>query len=266
VRPARETQPFGPLKILVAEDNRINQTVALGLLQRLGYRADIAANGLEVIEALSRIPYDVIFMDCQMPELDGYETTGRIRATQRANASRPYIIAMTAHAMAGDREKCLAAGMDDYLTKPINPADVREALQRAPGSAKRSILPPMANPASLQELAQLNTPDRPRAMAEIFQMFLEDAPPLLAKIDHGLNVRDTSAIERAAHKLSGSVSIFGANAIVAQCRVLQMAAANSDWTEAAKMNAELGQSFAALRQELESIIAANSATGPAPVT
>ena len=107
-----------PLRILLAEDNTTNQKLALRLLERLGYRAEVAANGLEVLEALHRQEYDVVLMDVQMPEMDGLEATRRIRL-ELPERRQPYIIAMTANAMQGDREICLAAGMDEYVSKPI---------------------------------------------------------------------------------------------------------------------------------------------------
>jgi len=124
-----------PINILVAEDNRINQMVALGLLQKLGYAADLAANGMEVLDAMKRTAYDIIFMDCQMPELDGYETTRRIRAEQRVHI--PRIVAMTANAIRGEEERCLDAGMDDYLSKPVRIDELRAAIERwVPVSAR----------------------------------------------------------------------------------------------------------------------------------
>ncbi|MBD2296088.1 PAS domain S-box protein [Anabaena sphaerica FACHB-251] len=118
-----------PLRILLAEDTVVNQKVALLMLKKIGYRADVAANGLEVLTALHRQTYDVVLMDVQMPEMDGLETTQRICQQWEAN-QRPYIIAMTANAMRGDREICLAAGMDDYISKPVQIADLFQALSR----------------------------------------------------------------------------------------------------------------------------------------
>jgi CheY-like chemotaxis protein len=116
-----------PLRILLAEDNAVNQKLALRLLERMGYRADLAASGLEVLEALQRQRYDVVLMDVQMPEMDGLEATRRIR---RDMGKQPQIIAMTANAMKEDREICLAAGMDDYISKPIRVEELVAALSR----------------------------------------------------------------------------------------------------------------------------------------
>jgi CheY-like chemotaxis protein len=120
-----------PLRILLAEDNVVNQKLALRILQQMGYRADLASNGLEAVESVERQVYDVVLMDVQMPEMDGLEASRRITAAQAAGA-RPRIVAMTANAMAGDREMCLAAGMDDYITKPIRVDQLVEALMAVP--------------------------------------------------------------------------------------------------------------------------------------
>jgi two-component system, sensor histidine kinase and response regulator len=117
------------LRVLVAEDNAVNLRVMLMQLQKLGCQADVASNGWEVLAAADRERYDVVLMDCQMPEMDGYEASRRLRS--RPGGERLHIIAITAHAMEGDREKCLAAGMDDYVTKPVSVADLTAALQRS---------------------------------------------------------------------------------------------------------------------------------------
>jgi two-component system sensor histidine kinase/response regulator len=133
---AQEAPPFPRLHLLVAEDNQVNQKIAVAQLKKLGCTVDVVANGLEVLEALPRVPYDLVFMDCQMPEIDGYEATQLIRKREQdprhlCRWKAPvHIVAMTANAMQGDREKCLAAGMDDYVSKPMRLTDLRAALER----------------------------------------------------------------------------------------------------------------------------------------
>ena len=131
--------PMTPLRVLVAEDNPVNQRLTRIQLKKLGYEADLACNGLEVLEAFERVCYDVIFMDCQMPELDGYDATRRLASHPRRSEVR--IVAMTANAMQGDRDKCLEAGMDDYLSKPTRPDDLAAALRRAAAAIARVTIP-----------------------------------------------------------------------------------------------------------------------------
>jgi CheY-like chemotaxis protein len=139
--PVKPTMDVGmaerhPLRILLAEDNVVNQKLALRLLQQMGYRADLASNGLEAVECVARQAYDVVLMDVQMPEMDGLEASRQI-TTRWTKNERPHIVAMTANAMQGDREACLAAGMDDYITKPIRVDQLVEALLNVTASKER---------------------------------------------------------------------------------------------------------------------------------
>src|SRR5262249_3276209 len=127
-----------PLRLLLADDNPINQKVGLSVLQKLGYRADLANNGLETLKALEQKPYDVLFLDVQMPEMDGLETARQI-CQRWPRERRPCIIAMTGNALMGDREKCLAAGMDDYISKPVRIGELQSAIERwGPLKARKS--------------------------------------------------------------------------------------------------------------------------------
>jgi signal transduction histidine kinase/CheY-like chemotaxis protein/HPt (histidine-containing phosphotransfer) domain-containing protein/HAMP domain-containing protein len=230
-----------PLRILLAEDNAVNQKVALLILGRLGYRAEVASNGLEVLEALACQPYDVVFMDVQMPELDGLETTRRI-CTERGPAVRPWIIAMTANAMQGDREACLAAGMNDYLTKPIVIDDLISALQRAAGAraAGAGGAPTSAPPARVVDRSVLDGlytdlgADNPTLVVELIDLFLVDTPPLLAKLRDAVVAGRTDPAFYLAHALKSTSANLGAKPLAALCEVLEAAAHHGKLAEGAE--------------------------------
>ena len=134
IRAAAVTTPAAtgsPRLVLLVDDNAVNQKVGAKMLEKMGCRVDMASNGLEAVDAWARVPYEIIFMDCQMPEMDGYEATAEIRRREPAGSRIP-ICALTANAMQGDREKCLKAGMDDYVSKPMKPDDLRAVLARWP--------------------------------------------------------------------------------------------------------------------------------------
>jgi CheY-like chemotaxis protein/HPt (histidine-containing phosphotransfer) domain-containing protein len=219
-----------PLRILLAEDNPVNQRVALRQLQKLGYTADGVANGLEVLEALRRIPYNVILMDCQMPEMDGYEAARRIR--QQGNFPELgwhiQIIAMTANAMQGDRERCLEAGMDDYISKPVRIDDLRAALERAgencapvpfPATQRVSV-----NRSVLEDLRALGDASGEDPLGEFVDLFLEDAPQRIRELRHGLAAREQQSVARTAHALKGSCGNLGLERMADLCGELEQAA------------------------------------------
>jgi PAS domain S-box-containing protein len=219
-----------PLRLLLAEDNLVNQKVALATLARLGYRADVAGNGLEVLEALRRQSYDVVLMDVQMPELDGLEATRRI-CRDEPSSTRPHIIAMTANAMQGDRELCLAAGMDDYISKPVRLEELVDALKRA----ARVYYPPhtqadvsMAEPAApildrrVLERFQVDIgDDSPAFLIELIELFLADAPQLLAKLQGAVADHIAEVVQRVAHTLKSTSASVGAKALAAECGTLE---------------------------------------------
>jgi signal transduction histidine kinase/DNA-binding response OmpR family regulator len=214
-----------PLRILLAEDNVVNQKVALRLLEQLGYRADVAANGLEAVAAIERQPYDLVFMDVQMPEMDGFEASREI--TRRWPADRrPRIVAMTANAMQGDRELCLAAGMDDYMSKPIRVEELVVALER---SSARESDPIRAGRAAGSVNQDRAAPDRPSSevldqvalhrlrttmgagfLDELLSTFVEDSQELVGTMRRALTEKDTDSFRRAAHSLKSNAASFGA--------------------------------------------------------
>jgi CheY-like chemotaxis protein len=213
-----------PLRILLAEDNAINQKVALRTLERLGYRADLAANGLEAIAALDRQAYDVVLMDMQMPEMDGLEATRHLRAHLPA-ARQPWIIAMTANAMQGDREICLSAGMDDYVSKPVRTEDLVAALERAPrqdsvdhttgGDTVFDTMLPILDRTVLARLAQDMGDET--LVDEIVEMFLVDAPRLPDDWRQAFARGDGDAARIATHTLKSTSASIGAVALARCC-------------------------------------------------
>ncbi|HEU5314954.1 MAG TPA: response regulator [Chloroflexota bacterium] len=224
-----------PLRILLAEDNPVNQLLALRLLGRMGYRADVAANGREAVDALERRPYDVVLMDVQMPEMDGLEAARQIRH-RWVDGVRPRIIAMTANALQGDRERCLAAGMSDYISKPVRLEDVARALANsAPARAGTdpdadgvaADVPPLDPEAldlrALEDMREMVGGDGP-FLANLINAFLIDAAQQLAAMRGALAENDHPTLERAAHSLKSNSATFGARALSALCREVETAA------------------------------------------
>ncbi len=197
-------------RILVAEDNIVNQRVAARLLEKLGYRADIVANGQEAVEAISRLPYDAILMDCQMPVMDGFEATRTIRAIGTPVSKTP-IIAMTANALAGDREKCIDAGMDDYLAKPVEAEQLRTTLVKFAGDNDEYVEEnePMEHQESgagvFDRKALLEHLDGDEEfLKELVEIFVDDAPERMAEAERALASGDPESLVHAAHALKGA--------------------------------------------------------------
>jgi CheY-like chemotaxis protein/HPt (histidine-containing phosphotransfer) domain-containing protein len=253
-----------PLRILLAEDNVVNQKVALRILERLSYRADVAANGLEVLEALERQSYDVVLMDVQMPEMDGEEATGCLRE-QWPEERWPRIIAMTAHAMAGDRERYLAVGMDDYVSKPVRVKELMEALRkcqplttRTDGSLPAPETVPQATAvgSSTGDAIDGAVLEEFRAMmgevaSELIGLFLEDTPKLLADLRGAVVQKDAKGLERAAHSLKSSSATLGAMTLSALCQELEVMGRASTLGNAAEKVAQVEAEYERVKAALE---------------
>lgn len=247
------SSPSG-IRILLAEDNVINQQVALGQLRELGYDADVVSNGLEVLATLQQRPYDVVLMDCQMPEMDGYETARRIRQAQSVPSAGPlpppvHIIALTANAMQGDRERCLAAGMNDYLPKPVPAEELKAALERwkptrrdrsHPGAERFSTAQETARgdgskqrvesasspdpshdpPVDLKRLLKVTSQD-PKKLRELSNLYLAQADAVLKNLHAAIGDGSVAEVEHLAHKCCGSSASCGMQAIVPALRELE---------------------------------------------
>jgi CheY-like chemotaxis protein len=258
--------------VLVAEDNPVNQKVAVRMLERLGYQADVAANGLEALEALSRIPYAAVLMDVQMPEMDGYEATAEIRRREEDESKHTLIIAMTANAMQGDREEALAAGMDDYVSKPVRPEDLEAVLEAWVGQgARRGEIgqgggAPEAGEGSgaadgsidysvLEALRELQGEGEPDLLEEPIELFLEEVPAQLKALREAAERGDAQSVGRIAHTLKGSSGSLGAVRMAALCARLEGVGASGDLEEGPelldRLEVEFDQTRAGLNNRIQ---------------
>ncbi len=284
---------FGQVRILTVEDNPINQEVVRCILDKVGCTCETAADGPKALEMVSTRPYDLILMDCQMPVMDGYETTAAIREREESGplpggTERIPIVAMTANALKGDREKCLAAGMDDYLSKPFRPRQLIEcldswlpsALTTTPGEEDRLVPtgepagaaagvqaavdaaetdPEPANPIdreSLDRLRALDTDPAGKLLDRIVQRYLDSSPELIATLRKELASGNAVGVREAAHSLKSASGFLGATKVMNLCQSLENLARQNSLDEAAEMLAALEPAFehakTALEGELES--------------
>jgi CheY-like chemotaxis protein/HPt (histidine-containing phosphotransfer) domain-containing protein len=253
------------VRLLLAEDNAVNQKVALRQLTSLGYHAHAVNNGLEAVQAIEQEVYPIVLMDCQMPEMDGYKATECIRLMQDTSPvrwkHRPYIIAMTANALAGDREACLAAGMDDYLSKPVRLQDLKDALQRAldaiqqnsvsqprgHGEANGRLDSPLLNAEAIENLRALRMEGEPDPLAELVELFLADTPGRIAQLRTAVETRVAQDLEASAHSLKGSAGNLGASTIEASCLHLMQHARSSNFGAAESIVKLVEEDFAKVK-------------------
>ena len=256
-----------PVSILLAEDDEVNRKVALHMLESLGCPADDVTNGVEVLDAVGRRPYDVILLDIQMPKLDGLETARRLRA-RWPNPTGPWLIAITANAIRGDREKCLAAGMDDYISKPLRRSDLRAALERyqdgaaATGRSVESASPSLSPVAEtsggglvldlsvLEDLRDLDDGEG-EILRETIDVFLDTTPERLDGLLQALQAGDAETAERLAHTLKSSSGIVGGRRMMAICAELENAFRNDVPVDAAALVQRISEQFSDLRAELD---------------
>jgi CheY-like chemotaxis protein len=252
------------MRILVVEDSAINQKLALGTLAKMGYQADVAANGWEALEALRLKRYDLVFMDLQMPEMDGLEATRQIHARWKPE-ERPVIAAMTANAMRGDREQCFAAGMDDYLSKPVLPVEMQAVIERWGGRVHRAAVPASApEPAqdqtscldayTIEQLRLLDEPGKPSLMENLLKDYLDQTPAAISQVRAHARSHDWDALKQRVHKLAGTSVSLGARSVGETCHRLEEAARAHEKRGLDGLVQELEQAYDQAKVELKQLL------------
>ncbi|HSB05219.1 MAG TPA: response regulator, partial [Thermodesulfobacteriota bacterium] len=235
--PLKEKEQPIPAYVLVVEDNLVNQKVVVRMLEKMGCRVNVAGNGFEAVKRVGQSTYDLIFMDCQMPEMDGYEATAEIRRIKN-NSKRTPIIAMTAHTMPGDREKCLQAGMDDYISKPIKKETLSEILQ------KWTVWP---RPCKLNFKAlAANLEMEDGEFLELIELFLNTSSSDLSRLGPAVENGEALKVADAAHSIKGAASNLGLIEIYELAKIIEMEARNHHLNR-------VPESIQLLREKLEQI-------------
>jgi CheY-like chemotaxis protein len=268
----REARAQSRGHVLVAEDNPVNQMVALKMLERLGYRVDVVENGAEALEEVSLGNYDAVLMDVQMPEMDGYEATRRIREREDA-AKRTPVIAMTAGALEGEREAALSAGMDDYVAKPVKAEELDRVLGRwtsredptpgtegATGDRDAPEAAPPLDPAAIETLRSLQEEGEPDLLAELAGMFLDDAALQLEGLREAIGEADVGRVRGISHALKGSSGNMGATRVSEVCAELEMAGESGDVAAAPGLLERLEEELSLARPALEVEVARSTGT------
>ena len=252
--------------LLIVEDNVVNQRVATRMLEKLGCRVDVAVNGQEAVEATARGGYDLVFMDCQMPVMDGYDATRSIRQREKQSGQHLPIIAMTANAMPGDREKCLDAGMDDYLSKPVDPdrllAMLRQWLpepssQSSGAATGQELNDEVVDPSIIDAdafdalLALCDVDETPEILCEILEAFVDDTAMQLTALREAAALNDAGLIERSAHALKSSSSNVAALRMSELCLTLQTMGRSGTVDGAMVHIQQLEDEFATVREVFE---------------
>jgi CheY-like chemotaxis protein len=228
------------------------------MLEKMGFRADVAGNGVEAVSAVSNNPYDIVFMDCQMPEVDGYEATAQIR-TLEGSGKHTTIVAMTAHALQGDKDQCLAAGMDDYIAKPVKQDDLAAAIDRwsltreAINGLTSTQTPAdqLLDESALQALTELADEDDPDLLEQLLSMFVNETPRRLEFIRQALRVRDAHAACEIAHMMKGTCAQLGLTAMQNLCRNLEERAESLSLTDCEGIVSKLEKVYVETKQLLE---------------
>jgi two-component system, sensor histidine kinase and response regulator len=244
------------LKVLVAEDNPVNRKLAASILQRAGHDAILVTNGKDAVDAVTRERFDAVLMDVQMPVMGGFEATRLIRELEAKSGRRTPIIAVTAHAMKGDREDCFAAGMDGFAPKPIQSAKLLEMLDRLGSESRPAATAPgqlagHADPAILDEVGLMKLVSGDQALAgQLAGLFLEDLEPRVTEITAAVDRRDAERLRMGAHALAGSAMTLKAGVVAAAARVLETLARSGELTESPLALANLNSAVATLRPRL----------------
>jgi PAS domain S-box-containing protein len=252
-----------PLRILLAEDNVVNQKVALRILERMGYRADVAANGYEVIDAVRGLQYDIVFMDILMPEMDGYEAT-KLILDEFSKEKRPKIIAMTANAMQGDKEICIEAGMDDYISKPVRVEEMHNILVKwaeiiyegknyliSRCKSKKSQIN-ILDENKITFINDIQTPDDVVFLLELLDIYIKDLPKVISNINSAVEKKDAAKLQFWSHRLKGSSLTLGIDLIFTISATLEESAKlNRFDDETTRLSGELIHNFEIIIKDLE---------------